>query len=55
MFFYPQLGELGSAAMQLILVVGITAILPSFVNTRRNWHRTVLLGISAVLALRYIW
>ncbi|AQS47967.1 MULTISPECIES: glycosyltransferase [Thioclava] len=55
MFFYPQLGELGSAAMQLILVVGITAILPSFVNTRRNWHRAVLLGISAVLALRYIW
>ncbi|OOY25029.1 Curdlan synthase [Thioclava sediminum] len=55
MFFYPQLGELGSAAMQLILVVGITAILPSFVKPRRNWHRAVLLGISAVLALRYIW
>ncbi|PFG63010.1 cellulose synthase (UDP-forming) [Thioclava sp. ES.031] len=55
MVFYPQLGELGSAAMQLILVVGITAILPSFVKPRRNWHRAVLLGISAVLALRYIW
>ncbi len=55
MVFYPQLGELGSAAMQLILVVGITAILPSVVNSRRNWHRAVLMGISAVLALRYIW
>lgn len=52
---YPQLGEIGSAAVQLILVVGFMVMARGFMDPKRNLHRSVLLGVSALLALRYIW
>lgn len=44
-----------SAAVQLLLVVGLSMVLPAFVNRFDNRHRMVLMGIGILLALRYGW
>ena len=55
MQFFPHLGELGSSAVHLALIAGITAILPTFVDRNNNTHRAILYSIAGLLALRYIW
>lgn len=52
---FPHLGELGSAAMHLLLVIGIGSLMPLIIDPRRNSHRSVLLCVAAILALRYVW
>lgn len=47
------LGEVGSSAMQLALVVGMALVLPLLVNPDRTWHRAILFAVAALLALRY--
>jgi len=53
--FFPHFGELGSAGIHLLLVIGLACLLPSVVDPTRVWHRAVLMAISAVLAVRYAW
>ncbi|PJE29886.1 cellulose synthase (UDP-forming) [Pseudooceanicola antarcticus] len=55
MTFFPHLGELGSAAMQLVLLAGVALVLPSVVNPADSRHRTVLFAIAFFFALRYAW
>lgn len=47
------LGEVGSSAMQLALVLGMALVLPLVVNPDRTWHRAILFAVAALLALRY--
>ncbi|UMA64389.1 glycosyltransferase [Roseivivax marinus] len=53
MFFYPHVGELGSAYLQVMLVAGIGLILPFVVNRSSTVHRVALFVVSIALALRY--
>lgn len=52
---FPHLGELGSAAMHLLLVIGVGSLMPFVIDSRRPRHRALLLGIAGLLALRYMW
>ena len=52
---FPHLGELGSATMHLLLVIGVGSLVPLMVDPQRRWHRAVLLGVAGILALRYMW
>lgn len=52
-FFY--LSEIGSSAVHLLLVLGAGLLLPGWVSDRNNLHRTILLTVTFLLALRYIW
>ncbi|WP_233499380.1 glycosyltransferase [Pararhodobacter sp. CCB-MM2] len=52
---FPHLTELGSAIVQVLLVIGIAGLLPVLMDKRRTLHRALLLGVAALLALRYIW
>ena len=54
MFPFPHLGELGSAAMWVLLAIGAGGLLPTLIDTRSTLHRSLMLGVAAVLALRYI-
>ena len=47
------IGEVGSSAMQLALVLGMALVLPMVVNPDRTWHRAILFAVAALLALRY--
>lgn len=49
------LTETQSAFAQMLLVVGLGLILPTFVNRFDNRHRAVLMGIGILLGLRYAW
>ena len=53
--YFPQLGSLGSAFMQMMLVVGLGLVLSAFVDRKNVWHRSFLFGIAFLLALRYAW
>lgn len=55
MFDFLFQGELGSSVMHLVLVLGLGMTLPYWVRPEDNRHRTLLLGITFLLALRYIW
>ncbi|EIE48728.1 Curdlan synthase [Salipiger aestuarii] len=52
---FPHLDELGSATMHLLLVIGMAGLLPNLIDTKRTLHRSLLLGVAAILALRYTW
>lgn len=52
---FPHLGELGSASMHLLLVIGVASLMPLVIDPRRVLHRSLLLGIAGILALRYVW
>lgn len=52
---FPHLGELGSASVHLLLVIGMAGVLSVLIDPMRNLHRSLLLGIAALLALRYTW
>lgn len=52
---FPQLGETGSALMQVLLVAGLALMLPVVLDRGRTAHRAVLLAIAGALALRYLW
>ncbi|MBI6630820.1 glycosyltransferase [Pontibaca salina] len=52
---FPHLGELGSATMHLLLVIGVAGLLPTLIDPKRTLHRSLLLGVAALLALRYGW
>ncbi|MBC7478648.1 MAG: glycosyltransferase, partial [Pseudorhodobacter sp.] len=47
------LGELGSSAVHLELVLGMAVVLPVVVNPDRTWHRAFLFVVAGCLALRY--
>lgn len=47
------LGELGSSAVHLELVLGMAVVLPVVVNPDRMWHRAFLFVVAGCLALRY--
>ena len=51
---FPHLGELGSATMPLMLVIGVGSIMPLVIDPLKGWHRSLLLGIAGLLALRYM-
>ena len=55
MLGFPPLSELGSSAAHLLLALGIGMTLPYWVDIRNTLHRTILMGGSFLLALRYIW
>ncbi|MEQ6248114.1 glycosyltransferase [Sulfitobacter sp. HNIBRBA3233] len=52
---FPHLGELGSVSMHLVLVIGVAGLLPALIDVSRTLHRSILLGVAALLALRYAW
>lgn len=52
---FLYLGELGSSSVHLLLVLGIGLILPSWVDVLNNRHRGILMLVTFLLALRYIW
>ncbi|WP_323763503.1 glycosyltransferase [Marinovum sp.] len=52
---FPHLGELGSSATHLMLVIGVASVMPLVIDPKRRWHRSLLLGVAALLALRYMW
>ena len=52
---FPHLGEIGSATMHLVLVIGVGSIMPLVIDPLKGWHRSLLLGIAGILALRYMW
>ena len=52
---FPHLGELGSATMHLMLVIGVGTLMPLFIDPKRRLHRSLLLGVAGILALRYLW
>ena len=49
------LSEIESSLVHLALAAGIALLLPLVVNPQRTLHRAILLGIAALLALRYVW
>lgn len=49
------LSELESSLCHLLLVVGATLVIPSFMHPERRRSRTVLFAISILLSIRYIW
>lgn len=55
MFPFPHLTELGSSWTHVLLALGAGLILPSVVDPTNNRHRAALMGISFLLALRYVW
>ncbi|SER48820.1 cellulose synthase (UDP-forming) [Tranquillimonas rosea] len=53
---FPNLSELGSAWLLVLLVAGIGLILPSIIDRRRNLHRGLLFAVAFLLGLRYaLW
>lgn len=53
MTFYPN--ELQSAIVHLGLAAGGLLVLSVLLDPKRTAHRTLLLGIAAILTLRYVW
>lgn len=49
------LSETQSAAIQMLLIAGLALILPTLVDRRNNLHRTLLMAVTIVLAVRYAW
>ena len=55
MGLFPHVSALESALAQLLLVVGVSLLLPLIVDPRRNLHRGVVMAVSLLLGLRYVW
>ena len=49
------LSETQSSLLHLVLVLGIGLLLPFIVDPKKTLHRSIMLGIAIILALRYIW
>ncbi|SFQ06449.1 glycosyltransferase [Tranquillimonas alkanivorans] len=49
------LSETQSAALQMLLVLGLALVMPAVVDRLDNRHRAVLMMVSVLLALRYAW
>lgn len=49
------LSEIQSSLVHLALVAGLALILPVIIDRRNTWHRALLLGVGAALAIRYVW
>jgi cellulose synthase (UDP-forming) len=47
--------ELGSSFTMLGIVLGLSLALPGLFDRNSTWQRSVLFGIAALLALRYLW
>ncbi|MBW8635828.1 glycosyltransferase [Hoeflea sp. WL0058] len=52
---FIYLSHIQSSFLLLLLPVAAAFIVPSFARYDNNWHRALLLSISAVLSLRYAW
>ena len=55
MIGWPFPGELQSAFVRLLLILGAALVLPSIVRPHVALHRALLLGGSGILAARYLW
>lgn len=55
MIGWLHVDETQSAYAAVLLVVGLTLVLPSFLSPNNNFHRSTLFAIGIVLSLRYIW
>jgi cellulose synthase (UDP-forming) len=52
---YPYLSEFEAALAQVVLAFGLLLALSAVIDRDRTLHRAVLLGIAALLTLRYLW
>lgn len=52
---YPYLSEFEAALAQVVLALGLLLALSAVIDRDRTLHRVVLLGIAALLTLRYLW
>ena len=50
-----HLTDLESSFVELLLVIGIALLLPSFARKDNNVFRAILFGITGFLAIRYVW
>ena len=50
-----DLDEVSSSAVHLLLVFGVGLTLPYWVDVRRTVRRVLRLGVTFILALRYMW
>lgn len=55
MLDFPLLSTLGSSTAHLLLALGVGLTLSSWVDVRNNLHRALLLIVTFLLAMRYIW
>lgn len=55
MLDFPLLSTLGSSTAHLLLALGVGLRLSSWVDVRNNLHRALLLIVTFLLAMRYIW
>jgi len=49
------LDDMGTSLVHIAAVVGASLVLPLLLDRRRTLHRTLVLAIAAMLALRYAW
>ncbi len=49
------LSETQSSAVHMLLVAGLALILPTLVDRRNNLHRSLLMAVTILVALRYAW
>ncbi|WP_370160616.1 glycosyltransferase family 2 protein [Limimaricola soesokkakensis] len=52
---HAWLSEAQSSLALMLLSYGMVLLLPFWVDPRRTWHRSLMLGAMIALALRYIW
>ncbi len=50
-----HLSELQSSVALLVCTFGLTLLLPTFLDPRVSWHRSILFAIAVLLSVRYIW
>jgi cellulose synthase (UDP-forming) len=49
------LNELQASIVQLLLVLGIALVVPTFLNGERTRDRAILFGVGILLSARYFW
>lgn len=49
------LGETASSIVDLMLVLELVLLIPGLADPSKTAHRAALLGVSIILALRYLW
>lgn len=52
---FPHLGETGSSLVHVLLVIGVSLLVPALLDRERTFHRALILTVAALLALRYFW
>lgn len=52
---FPHLSELASSGLWMILALGFGLLLPLWAKPTSTLHRTILLSVTFLLAVRYTW